>query len=188
MDLEDIVRGAEVGRENDNLGGVMTSIYVAEAPNVGAGNFWPSAPASFAAANKLPLLSLVIAGGDLYKINDVVLYSGSVDDEQTGDEGGRAWMHKLAFDIAQNTDDKLGFLSSTTNSRLVFFVPCNDGNIRIVGNDRFPATRQTANNRTGKKPDDAPGAGSTSEWVSYGPGPSLLFGGTVADLELLLAP
>jgi hypothetical protein len=186
MDLEDLVRGAEVGRENDNLGGVQTTLYVAEAPNVGAGNFWPATPADFDAANVLPLVDLDITAGDLFKITDVTLYSGSVDDEQVGDEGARSWMHKLTFDLPKNTPANLGFLSATTNARLVFFALCNDGSIRIVGNDRFPATRQTAANRTGKKVDDAPGAGSTQEWVSYGPGPALIFGGDVDDLEALL--
>lgn len=186
MDLEDISRGAEIGRENDNLGGTLTTIYVAEWPDVGAGNYWPATPADFSEANELPLLSLDITAGDLYKIDDVVLHSGSVDDEQVGDEGGRSWMHKLTFDLPQIDANHLGFLSATTNAYLVFFVPCNDGNIRIVGNDRFPATRTTSNARTAKKPDDSPSAGSTQEWSSYGPGPALLFAGAISDLEALL--
>jgi hypothetical protein len=186
MDLEDISRGAEVGRENDNLGGVMTTIYVAEHPDVGDGNYWPATPADFSEANVLPLASLDITSGDLYKIDDVVLHSGSVDDEQVGDEGARAWMNKVAFDLPQISAEHLGFLSATTNARLVFFVPCNDGNIRIVGNDMFPATRQTGNARTAKKPDDAPGAGSTQEWGAYGLGPALILDGAISDLEALL--
>lgn len=188
MDLEDIVRGAEVGRENDNLSGTRTSLYVIDATNVAAGIDWPATPADFAAANALDnaVVDALITAGDLFKIDDIVLYSGSVDDEQVGEEGGRAWMHKLVFDIAQITPEKLGFLSTTTNARLIFFVPCNDGNIRIVGNDTFPATRSTSSARTGKKPDDSPSAGSTQEWESYGPGPALIYDGEISDLEALL--
>lgn len=188
MDLEDLIRAAEVGRGNDNLGGVKTTIYVIDSTLVGAGNDWPAAPATLGDVNVISLADFTITGGDLFKLSNVTLHSGSVDDEQVGDEGGRAWMNKLTFDLPKNTADNLGFLSATSNARLVFFVPCNDGTIRIVGNDTCPATRSTAANRTNKKPDDSPAAGNTQEWSAYGKGPALILTDAIADLEALLTP
>lgn len=186
-DLEDIIRGAEVGSDNDNLAGTLTDLYYIDITDVADDTItWTDTDYSTSNVVDNTVVSAAITAGDLYKIDDVVLYSGSVDDEQVGEEGGRAWMHKLAFDFAKNTAAKLGHLRMTTNARLMFFVPCADGTIRIVGNKKFPAVRSAASTRTGKKPGDSPSAGNTQEYESYGPGPALIFSGTIDNLETLL--
>jgi hypothetical protein len=163
---------------------VRQFLYVVEHPDA-TGIEWPVSPADMTAANKLPLASLNITAGDLFKI-DVVDYSGEVVDTEVGEQGGKGWQHTLEFRIAQNKAQKLGFLRLSTNGRLVFFAPCNDGTIRIVGNDILPATRAEASNTTAKKVGDAPGAGQMQKWESYGPGPALIFDGVISDLEALL--
>lgn len=185
MDLEDISRGAEVGRENDNLGGTGIAIYAAEFPDVGEGNFWPSAPANFDEANVLDFASLDITAGDLYKI-DVIQYSGEVRDEEVGETDGRAFRSEVEFALAKNNETNLGFLSTTSNARLVLIVPTNDGKFRILGNDKFPATRIQGSAKTNKKPGDAPAAGALQVWESYGPGPAMILDATLAEVEGLL--
>jgi len=185
MDAESLTRGDEFGNANDNLGGLFPYLYYVDA-TLCTGVTLPTAPLDFDDSAIIDLANITIAAGDLKKM-EVIMHSNAIVDEQVGEEGGRAWKNSLEFSLEKNSALKLGYRRNSTNARVIFFVPGPQG-IRIVGNDYWPAVRETASNNTNKKPEDSPAAGSVETWVSYCEGPAPLLDGTVADLEALLTP
>lgn len=174
MDLENISRP---NLNNDNLPFVEEAIYAIAQKDIEGVN-WPANPANLRAANKVAFGDLTF-NGTLVKMA-ITAYQGKLDGELVGEIDGQFKKHVGTFQLAGTKEENLGFDKVTNNAKMVFFIPEKTGRIRILGSNKFPATKESSNDTTG---DDGATNGIVQTWMSHGPGPALIMDGSIDDLE-----
>lgn len=178
MDFTDLTRAT--GLDTTNMGGTLQKFYFALADDV---ETWPSLPAS-------PLTiatAMVLTGnfnmkhGKKFFEGYMTAETGEVRDEQIGDKDGVSHKHIFELFHPGMKDALLGFMRLSNNSDMVFLIPDTDGDYRVVGNENFPARKESSTGTTGKARSDRRGA--TLTFSSFGSGPAPLYRGTIPLTE-----
>lgn len=179
----DLVEITGTNLNNDNLGGANCKILAIEWGKV-TGVKWPAATGIQAmAANNVVDISTLVFEQDAMVELEAAEYTTHLSDERSGEHGSAAKKHILKFILPKNNALNTGFDRAVNNAKLVFFVQQANGELRIQGNDIFPAVIEANPGNQQPKPGDGH-VGFDYTWSSYGPGPQLILVSGSANVTL----
>lgn len=132
------------------MGSLSTKIWFAPKSDFEVGGIPgpPDSPASIVAAAVVSGL-FDFKAGKTWQTIDVIRETGSIVCEPQGEVDGKSFINKLSFTIAGNTKKGLGFSRYANNTDLILIAEESDGQLRMLGSERFGAKAETISPTTG---------------------------------------
>lgn len=103
--------------------------------------------------------------------------TGKLDGNLVGEFDGKSFNNELSFVHPGNKPEVLGFAQWAKNSNLVFLAADQDGQVRLLGHEGYPAKMMDAPTTTGDTPESRKQAQFTFKSNRKGPAP--IFKGNV---------
>ena len=143
IELEDLTKEAC----GDNTPGIRGFVYYASAEDIAV--FPASIPADFTGIGSY-VGDFEMKSGKVFKKLYCTLEMGDLSADLVGARDGKSFGNKLEISHPGNAAQAIGFAEAVKNQNLVFIVPAMSGGYRVLGDQIFPASLDTANIVSGK--------------------------------------